>query len=61
MIRADFLAYAAKCQAKMLIQQGKHELYIDDQRTGDKHFEVAMSGPSEQMMGRALLAQDDYR
>ena len=47
--RVDFDVQLAMCQASQLLH------------TGDWHFKEAETGMAEDLMGRAQLAQDDYR
>jgi hypothetical protein len=49
MLRRDFDMQMAMCKGSQLIH------------TGDLHFKEAMNGDPDDMMARALLAQDDYR
>jgi len=49
MLRRDFDMHMAMCRGSQLIH------------TGDLHFKEAINGDPDDMMARALLAQDDYR
>jgi len=49
MLRADFAMQLAMCKGAQLIH------------TGDLHFSEAEAGEPEDLLARALLAQDDYR
>jgi hypothetical protein len=49
MLRGDFDMHMAMCKGSQLIHMG------------DLHFKAAMNGDPDDMMARALLAQDDYR
>lgn len=48
-LRADYAMHLAICQGSQLMH------------SGDLHFKEALNGEAEELMARALLAQDDYR